>query len=49
MRTRRITSTMGTCALAHDDVASVVVDEDADADEGAFGIRHVEGDLVGTT
>jgi hypothetical protein len=31
---------VGTCALAHDDVACFVVDDDADADEGAGEIGH---------
>jgi hypothetical protein len=40
-----------TCAVTsgsftHDDVASLVVDDYADADEGALGLRHdVEKDL----
>jgi hypothetical protein len=40
-----------TCAVtsssfAHDDVASLVVDDYADADEGALGLRHDARDVL---
>ena len=34
------TSAMAACALAHDDVASLVVDDDADTDFGALSFWH---------
>lgn len=36
----RDTSAMAACALAHDDVASLVVDDNADTDFGALSFRH---------
>lgn len=34
------TSAVAACALAHDDVASLVVDDDTDTDFGALSFRH---------
>lgn len=45
-RIEQRTRAVAACALAHDDVASLVVDDDADTNFGALSFRHCDIILV---